>query len=163
MSEQDLDRLVERMLEGDAASRRAFLARLGGVGFALSGASTFLAACGGIEGSANKANKKASTDVNHAKTAVDSLQISNWPLYIDKKVNKQFKSKFGVKDFKYTEDVNDNEEFFGKVRQPLAAGKPTGRDIMVLTDWMAARMITLGYATPLDKGNIPNAKNLQPG
>jgi spermidine/putrescine transport system substrate-binding protein len=158
MPEQDLDRLVERMLDGDVASRRAFFKRMGTAGFALTGASTFLAACGGIEGAAKKT--AAPTSVNHPKTPLDRLSISNWPLYIDKKTNKEFVSKFGVKDFKYSEDINDNEEFFGKVRQPLAAGQDTGRDLMVLTDWMAARCIRLGYCTPMDKGNIPNAKNL---
>jgi spermidine/putrescine transport system substrate-binding protein len=161
MSQQDLDRLFEQLLEGGPASRRAFFRRAGATGFALTGASTFLAACGGIQTA--KKPGKAPAAVNHAKTAIDQLHISNWPLYIDKKVNKEFVKRYGVKDFKYTEDVNDNEEFFGKVRQPLAAGTDTGRDIMVLTDWMAARCITLGYCTPLDKKNIPNASNLQPG
>ncbi len=121
-----------------------------------------LAACGGIEGSANKPTK-APTSVNHPKGPIDELSISNWPLYIDKQTNKDFQAQFDVGDFKYTEDVNDNEEFFGKVRQPLASGEPIGRDLMVLTDWMAARMLTLGYLEPIDKDNIPNFKNLQPG
>src|SRR3954452_1163412 len=158
----ELDRLVEEMLEGNPASRRAFMARMGKAGFALTGASTLLAACGGIEAEGGKSGGTTTTAAaNHAKTAMDSLHISNWPLYIDKKVNKQFVKQFGVKDFKYTEDINDNEEFFGKVRQQLSTGKPTGRDIMVLTDWMAARCVRLGYLEPLDKKNIPNAANLQ--
>ena len=32
---------------------------------------------------------------------------------------------------------------------------------MAPTDWMAARWIDLGYATPIDKKNVPNEKNLQ--
>jgi spermidine/putrescine transport system substrate-binding protein len=162
MSQQDLDRLFEQLLEGDETSRRHFMRRIGATGFALTGASTFLAACGGIQGTAKKP-AKAPAAVNHPKTAIDQLHISNWPLYIDKKVNKNFVSKYAVKDFKYTEDINDNEEFFGKIREPLAAGADTGRDLMMLTDWMAARLITLGYLTPVDKKNVPNEKNLQPG
>ena len=54
----------------------------------------------------------------------------------------------------------------GVLRQgpPAARGRAAriGRDIVVLTDWMAARWIRLGYVEPLDKRNIPNAKNLQP-
>jgi spermidine/putrescine transport system substrate-binding protein len=160
----ELDRMFGELLEGSPASRRAFMRRMGKTGFALTGASTFLAACGGIEGEGRKAGaSKTPEAVTHAKTAMDSLHISNWPLYIDKQVNKQFVERFGVKDFKYTEDVNDNEEFFGKVRQQLASGKATGRDIMVLTDWMAARTVRLDYLEPLDKKNIPNIGNLQPG
>jgi spermidine/putrescine transport system substrate-binding protein len=143
--------------------RRTFMRRAGATGLTLS-VGSFLAACGGIEGeSQNKTDpSKTPEAVNHPKTALTALTISNWPLYIDKKVNKEFVAEFDVKDFKYTEDVNDNEEFFGKVRQPLSQGQSIGRDIMVLTDWMAARNVRLGYLEPLDKKNIPNAKNLQP-
>ncbi len=148
----------------DPFDRRTFMRRAGATGLTLS-VGSFLAACGGIEGESRNdgANPAASPEsVNHAKTALTGLTISNWPLYIDKKVNKEFVAEFDVKDFKYTEDVNDNEEFFGKVRQPLSQGRSIGRDIMVLTDWMAARNVRLGYLEPLDKDNIPNAKNLQP-
>ncbi len=92
---------------------------------------------------------------------------SNWPLYIDvdDKTKKHptldaFTAKTGIK-VNYTEDINDNDEFFGKIRPQLAAGKTTGRDIVVLTDWMAARMIRLGYVQKLDKTKIPNSKNLR--
>ena len=43
---------------------------------------------------------------------------------------------------KYTEDINDNNEFYGKIQAQLAAGQDTGRDLIVLTDWMCARMIS---------------------
>ena len=56
----------------------------------------------------------------------------------------------------YTDDVNDNNEFFGKVRNQLPACQPIGRDIMVLTDWMAARMIGLGWVQKLDHAKMPN-------
>jgi spermidine/putrescine transport system substrate-binding protein len=160
MPPHDLDRVLAAL--GGPASRRMFLKRVGATGVGLSGASSLLAACGGIESSANK-DTEAPTSVNHPKGPIDELSISNWPLYIDKQVNKDFVAKYDVKDFKYTEDINDNEEFFGKIRQPLAAGEPIGRDLMMLTDWMASRMITLGYVEPVDKDNVPNAKNLQPG
>jgi spermidine/putrescine transport system substrate-binding protein len=145
------DPLVEMLL-----SRRELVRRAGAAGLALS-----VAGCGGIESGANK-KKPPAAAVSHPKEPLDQLSISNWTLYIDKKVNKDFVKEFGVKGFKYTEDVNDNEEFFGKIRQPLAQGQDIGRDIVVLTDWMAARMVRLGYLEPLDKKNIPNAENLQP-
>ena len=71
-----------------------------------------------------------------------------------------FEKKTGLK-VNYTEDVNDNDEFFGKIAPQLKAGQDTGRDLIVLTDWMAGRMIRLGYVQELDKANIPNAKNLK--
>jgi spermidine/putrescine transport system substrate-binding protein len=143
-------------------NRRTFMGRAGASGLTLSGLSTLLAACGSIKGTAVGGGEETAAITTHAKTALTALTISNWPLYIDKSVNKSFVRKFGVQDFKYHEDVNDNDEFFGKVQQPLAQGKSIGRDIMVLTDWMAARTLRLGYLDPLDKRNIPNAKNLQP-
>ena len=149
------------MFDPRSLSRRDFLQRTGSAGLVLA-TPGLLAACGGIEGSA-KEPAKAPASVNHPKGPIDELTISNWPLYIDKQVNKDFAAEFNVGDFTYTEDVNDNEEFFGKIRQPLAQDKPIGRDLVVLTDWMAARMLTLGYLEPIDKDNVPNFKNLQPG
>jgi len=62
----------------------------------------------------------------------------------------------------YTEDVNDNNEFYAKVRAQLESGQSIDRDIVVLTDWMAALWINSGYAAKLDKAMIPNAANLDP-
>jgi spermidine/putrescine transport system substrate-binding protein len=39
----------------------------------------------------------------------------------------------------------------------LAAGQDTGRDIIVLTDWLAARLIRLGWVQKLDASNLPHA------
>ena len=50
----------------------------------------------------------------------------------------------------YTDDVSDNADFFAKVRNQLSYCEPIGRDLMMLTDWMAARMIGLGWIQPLD-------------
>jgi spermidine/putrescine transport system substrate-binding protein len=77
-------------------------------------------------------------------------------------VLKDFEAKYGGK-VKYTEEINDNEEFFGKVRQQLQGGRSLNRDIVVLTDWMASRWVRAGWCEPKDKKNIPNEKNLQPG
>ena len=78
---------------------------------------------------------------------------------MDKKLLKAFDKEFGGK-VKYIEDINDNYEFFGKVQQQLQNGQPIGRDIVVLTDYMAARWVRNNYAEPFDKKNIPNASNL---
>ena len=98
------------------------------------------------------------------------LTFSNWPQYMDVDEDDNakrptldgFVSKTGIQ-VAYTEDVNDNNEFFGKVQNQLAACQGTGRDVMVLTDWMAARMIRLGWIQRLDKANLPNVEaNLLP-
>jgi len=132
-----------------AVSRRGFLTRtaLGAGGLAL-GAS-FLAACGGKEGGGAAGGGSA------GKT----LRISNWPLYIDQKSIADFQAATGIQA-EYTEDINDNAEFFAKIDEPLKRGQSIDRDIVVLTDWMAGRMIQLGYLAPLDDSKFPNRVNL---
>ncbi|WP_410820361.1 extracellular solute-binding protein [Micromonospora sp. 050-3] len=98
------------------------------------------------------------------------LAFANWPQYMDvddKDESKrpsldEFITKTGIQ-VTYTEDINDNNEFFGKVQNQLAACQSTDRDLIVLTDWMAARMIRLGWIQKLDPAKIPNVQaNLLP-
>jgi spermidine/putrescine transport system substrate-binding protein len=162
MTDPRFESALEQWLEAQKHSRRRFLGRAGGAGFALTGLSTLLAACGGVAGTEEKAkdtNTKKAETVSHPKTEIGDWTFSNWPLYMDKKLLKAFDKKFGGK-VRYLEDINDNYEFFGKVRQQLENGQPIGRDIVVLTDYMASRWIRNGYAEPIDKTNVPNAKNI---
>jgi spermidine/putrescine transport system substrate-binding protein len=140
-------------------TRRELLERaaLGGAVLTVPG---LLAACGGDD-------EAAATTAAAERTLANTLVISNWPLYIDidEKTKKrptiqEFMDRTGV-NVRYVEDVNDNEEWFGKYQAQLRAGDDIGRDITVLTDWMAARMIRLGYVEKLDKQTIPNRSNLQ--
>jgi spermidine/putrescine transport system substrate-binding protein len=153
---EDLDRVVERMLDGHEHSRRQFVRVLAGAGMSLSSAG-MLAACGGVKGESS--GKKAATGAHHAKVALGTWTFSNWPLYIDKKVLKAFDAKFGG-HVRYIEDINDNFEFFGKVRQQLSRGQAIGRDIVVLTDYMASRWVRDGFVTAIDQSNVPNMANL---
>jgi spermidine/putrescine transport system substrate-binding protein len=158
--DRDLDLFFEQLVEG-RLSRRQVLRRLGAAGLTVSSAGTFLAACGGVKGTDKGAPQAKS--VTHAKTAIKELDFSNWPLYIYKKVLKDFEKQHPGSKVKYVEEINDNEEFFGKVRQQLQQGRSLGRDLVVLTDWMASRWIRAGWVEAKDKDNIPNEKNLQPG
>jgi spermidine/putrescine transport system substrate-binding protein len=95
-----------------------------------------------------------------------TLAVSNWPEYIDEddgdylSTLTRFQQDTGIQ-VTYTPDVNDNIEFFSKVRNQLGACQPTGRDMFMLTDWMAARMVEAGWIQQLDKANVPNLdKNL---
>ncbi len=56
----------------------------------------------------------------------------------------------------YTADVNDNLEFFAKVVNQLGSCQTSKRDLFMLTDWMAARMIQVGWIQPLDAAKVPN-------
>jgi spermidine/putrescine transport system substrate-binding protein len=87
------------------------------------------------------------------------LRISNWPLYIDDHTIPDFQRATGI-TVQYHEDINDNNEFFAKIAEPLRRGQSIDRDVVVLTDWVAGRMIRLGYAIPLDEAAFPNRANL---
>jgi spermidine/putrescine transport system substrate-binding protein len=164
MSERDVQRALERLLFDDSdagMSRRRFLGRSGAAALGLTALGSALAGCS-IQGeAAHSVNLNKAVAVNHPKAALAGLRWANWPLYIDKKTLKTFDAQNGVK-VKYVEEINDNFEFFGKVRQQLAQGQDIGRDIVTLTDYMAARWVRDGYCEPLDKKNIPNIKNLVP-
>ena len=88
------------------------------------------------------------------------LVISNWPGYIDPRRQKgntrdEFEAQTGI-TVKYTDDINANTEFYAKVKNQLGTCQPIGRDMIVLTDWMAARMIGLGWIQPLDPAKVPH-------
>src|SRR4051812_9844165 len=116
-------------------------------------ASLAIAACGGggIENSGGSNAKVQTVKVSGKPSG--QLTISNWPLYIDKQTVPDFEKATGV-SVKYIEDVNDNQEFFGKLQPLLAKGESGGRSIVVVTDWMAKKMYDLGYLQNLDKAAI---------
>jgi len=144
-------------------TRRDLLERaaLGGAALTLPG---FLAACGGDGIEAEGTTEATTTAV--ARELAETLRFSNWPLYIDideetkkRPTLDQFTEQTGV-EVQYIEDVNDNDEWFGKNRAALSQGQGIDRDLTVLTDWMAGRMVRLGYTQKLDRSAIPNASNL---
>jgi len=161
MPDRSPEQVLEELLFSDKLDRRRFLGRTGSSALALTGLSAVLAACGGVKGEAQNTNAASGKAVegNHPKAAIDTIVWSNWPLYIDKKTVKQFDSKYGA-SVRYVEEINDNYEFFGKVRQQLTRGDSIGRDLVTLTDYMAARWVRNGYVEAFDKGNMPNFKNL---
>lgn len=156
-----LEQALDQQVLTGRTSRRRFVGRSAGAAFMATGLASVLSACG-IAGTkqvgAGKLEQLAE-DVSHPKVPIGTWTFSNWPLYMDKTVLKTFDKKYGGK-VKYVEDINDNNDFFGKVRIQLQRGEPIGRDIVVLTDPMAARWVRSGYTTPFDPKNVPNRKNL---
>ena len=143
-------------------TRRELLQR-GAAGATLLSLPGFLAACGG-------GTKTAGSGSAAKKQLAKTLRFSNWTLYIDvdEKTKRhpsldQFQKKTGT-HVAYTEDINDNASFFGKIQGPLSRGQSIGRDIIVLTDnsRYPSLMIKKGWLEKLDKSAIPNIKNLQP-
>ncbi|WP_335981510.1 polyamine ABC transporter substrate-binding protein [Streptomyces sp. CA2R106] len=147
--------MARSMTRRRAALARRSLLRVAGLG-AVAGAG--LTGCG--IPAAGRKGETASTDHSAQEKVVD---FSNWTEYIDVSDDGKhhptldaFTKRTGIK-VKYTEDINDNVEFFGKIKPQLAAGQDTGRDLMVLTDWLAGRMIRLGWVQQLDSANLPHA------
>lgn len=162
-----VDRLARQLaseMGGRAGfSRRSFLRASGMGAFALT-SSGLLAACG-TEGTKQTDDTCRSTDRSDTEKR---LIFSNWITYMDENDSgkkyptlEDFQKTTGIK-VDYNTDINGNNEFFAKVCNQLGACEPIDRDLIVLTDWMAARIIQLGWAQELDDDNIPNVRaNLQ--
>jgi spermidine/putrescine transport system substrate-binding protein len=152
-----------------AMTRRSILRGAALGGFAVAGAGS-LAACGTAPAHKTvpvaQASGHAGTDYSATEKVIN---FSNWPAYIDidsKDKNKhptldEFKAQTGI-TVKYTEDINDNNEFYTTIDPMLAAGKDTGRDLMVLSDYMIPKLRENDYIQKLNLANIPNHGNMTP-
>jgi spermidine/putrescine transport system substrate-binding protein len=125
---------------------------------------TVLAACGTEPQQPTSSDERAADDLSDDEKVVN---WSNWPEYIDvddetgeRPSLAAFTEATGI-EVNYTEDYNDNDEFFAKMQPQLSAGQDTGRDLWCSTDWMVARFIRLGWVQELNRDNIPNAENLE--
>ncbi|MFE4636928.1 spermidine/putrescine ABC transporter substrate-binding protein [Streptomyces sp. NPDC056773] len=142
-----------------ALTRRSVL-RASGVGALTLGGLSALAGCGIPP--AKRAEGPAQASDDHSEQEKE-INFSNWTEYMDTSEDEksrptleEFTKRTGIK-VKYTEDINDNVEFFGKIKPQLAAGQDTGRDLIVVTDWLASRIIRLGWAQKLDPAHLPHA------
>jgi spermidine/putrescine transport system substrate-binding protein len=138
-------------------SRRSFL-RSSGLAAMTLGSSGLLAACG-TEGAQVESGSCKSTDLSDQEK---QIVFSNWIGYVDPEKRsdtstlEKFQEETGITVEYQNGDVNDNETFFAKVAPQLQECRPTGRDVFVVTDYMAARMIELGWIQKLDHSNMPN-------
>jgi spermidine/putrescine transport system substrate-binding protein len=143
-------------------SRRTLLSTVGAAGVA-----SVIASCG-TKGTATKVNPSEQAADEDRSDTDKTVIWSNWPEYIDVDDKTQahptldkFKQQTGITPT-YTEDYNDNDEFFAKVKPQLQANQDTGRDVWCSTDWMVARFIRLNWVQKLDHANMPNVDaNLQ--
>ncbi|MFF8907829.1 polyamine ABC transporter substrate-binding protein [Streptomyces olivaceoviridis] len=142
-------------------SRRSLLAALGGT--AVLGA---LGGCGVPAAYVAPGDRAAADDSARDK----KLTWANWPLYIDtddddpgrRPTLEGFQKRTGI-SVDYVEEINDNDEFFGKVGPALMSHRSTGRDLVVISDWMCARYVRLGWVQEMDRAHQPNvARHLDP-
>ena len=153
---------------------------------ALGGIGAFLAACtgGGTSPSASSpaaasasatesasATASASAAPTPVPSATGPLKWAQWPAYIDltgkageegkysrgsSPTIEAYKKKYGV-DVDYEEKIEANEDFYATIQPQLQGGLPTGWDLITITDWLAAKIISKGWAEKIDQGNVPNA------
>jgi spermidine/putrescine transport system substrate-binding protein len=137
-----------------ALTRRRFLQ-----GSALSGAAVFLAACSSSGGTAAPESGAPS---NGPQEATGPLQFANWDAYIDltevgdgeydlpSPTLDDFAAEYGVEVDYANAQIEDNESFLATIRPQLESGVATGWDLIVLTDWMAAKVVAAGWAEEID-------------
>jgi spermidine/putrescine transport system substrate-binding protein len=163
-----------------ALTRRRFLQ-----GSTMAGFAAFLAACTGTKtgGSSAPSAAAASTAPSVAasvepsptvaatpKVATGPLKFANWPAYIDlagaageageykpgsSPTLEEFKKKYKI-DVDYQEKIGDNATFVETIKPALVGNLATGWDLVVLTDWMAAKIVKNGWAEKIDQTNVPN-------
>lgn len=113
-----------------AFSRRRFLRAAAGIAGA-SALAPLMAACGQEDG------------VSFDGAPAGVVNFANWPLYLDRARDEQgnlirpsllrFSEETGI-EVNYREVIPDAEIFYRMIQPALAAGRPTGWDIMVITN-----------------------------
>jgi spermidine/putrescine transport system substrate-binding protein len=173
---------AEALTQGSRSlTRRRFLQGSAVVGFG-----AFLAACGAGTESEPPATPfvptapPVATPQPGTPTPLPSptgpLKFANWPAYIDlagkaydtgeyspgsSPTIEQFKKKYNV-DVDYEEKIEDNKIFYATIQPQLQAGSATGWDLIVVTDWLAAKVISKQWAEQIIHDDVPNAvANLQ--
>jgi spermidine/putrescine transport system substrate-binding protein len=147
------------MTDARAISRRSVLSSAGrlALGTAAAGA---LASC----------HRGAPTAFSWADRSMSGvLDFANWPFYIDRTESGDhpsldlFKRRTGI-DVRYTRPIRGNAEFLTRIRPDLEAGRPTGYDLVVLTNGPElSTMLREGWAVPLDHAYLHNfSRNASP-
>lgn len=145
------DPMFQQILAMSKVSRRGVLAGTGASALALA-----LAACAKPGG-----ETKTLTPAKDVSDTEKVVVWDNWPYYMDGEDDESFPS---VKAFEkasgiscdYNIVINDNNEYFAKIKNSLASGTDTGADTFCVTDWMAGRLIDAGYVQSLQYDLLPN-------
>ncbi|MGZ4124566.1 MAG: extracellular solute-binding protein [Actinomycetota bacterium] len=152
-------------------SRRSLLKGAGTGATALS-LGAILAACGGNAGGGGGGGGGggASSSIDPSQVFSgqpgDNVEFANWPLYLDQAKDKngdvyhpslrEFTKETGI-TVDYQDVIQDNAEFFGKLRPQLEAGDATGWDIIVITNGTEFTALTQNnWVYPLDASKHPN-------
>jgi spermidine/putrescine transport system substrate-binding protein len=141
-------------------SRRRFI----GGGTAVAAAAilgpSFLAACSSDKSASGPSSEAPQAPDDDGSKATGKLRVSNWPLYMADGFVAAFQTATGL-TVDYKEDFNDNEEWFAKNKEPLSRKQDIGADLVVPSQFMAARLIGLGWLNPISEKRWTNMKNLR--
>lgn len=140
------------------ASRRRFIGGGAAAAAALVLGPSFLAACSKSDDKSSSSGPATPSD--DGSPATGKLRISNWPLYMADGFVAAFQTATGI-TVDYKEDYNDNEEWFAKNKEPLSRKQDIGADLVVPTQFMAARLNGLGWLNGISESRWTNKKNLR--
>jgi spermidine/putrescine transport system substrate-binding protein len=151
-------------------SRRLFIK-----GSALAGFGAFLAACSTGPGASSATSTTGGSPGASGPapsgdlTPTGPLNFANWDAYIDltevepgefdlpSPTLDEFVAAYGVQVNYQNAKIEDNESFLATIRNQLESNVDTGWDLIVLTDWMAAKVVEAGWAEKIDQANTPDA------
>jgi spermidine/putrescine transport system substrate-binding protein len=159
--EPQQDPALIRGLTQRRLSRRD-LFRYAGVGAGALSLSAILEACGAKTGTTLPAGSTSPGAFDWAtQTLHHQFNFANWPYYIDTSHGQHptletFTKETGIK-VNYRPLINDNQAFFAKIEPFLQQNKPTGWDLMVITNGaQLSQLIENGWLIPLDLSKLPN-------
>ena len=144
MPEDPMVQNIVNMIRGAQMDRRRLLkgAMVGAAGLGTLG----LSACAGGAGEDN------------------AVVWGNWTYYLDFDDETggfasldRFEKETGIK-VTYIEDIDDNNTFYGKIKDQLKQDQYTGYDTITFTDWMNARLIQADQVQEFDYANLPNVE-----
>lgn len=146
LPEDPMVRSIVRMIRGAQMDRRQLLrgAAAGAAGIGALG----LASCAGGGGGGGG----------------DGIIWGNWTYYLDYDSDtdtnpslEAFMEQSGF-NVQYIEDIDDNNTFYGKIKDQLKLDQFTGYDVITFTDWMNARIIEANQVQEFDYANMPTVK-----
>jgi spermidine/putrescine transport system substrate-binding protein len=147
--------------ESPIISRRDLFRVAGGAG-AAAALAALAAGCG------DDSDPGAAPSPSNGLPAVaGELSVAQWPLYIDRAKGQRptleaFERESGI-EVTYDETITDNQAFFAKLLPMFEQGRPTGFDLIALSDWVVNLMRGPGWIEPLDRSALPTVQaNLLP-
>lgn len=167
--------MPDRFDQSIEITRRRFLA-----GSAMAGFAAFLAACGAPSSPTPTTGASATTGATPPPATTPPitgpLNFANWDAYIDlttvpgpdgeldtdddeydlpSPTLDDFTAEYEVEVNYANAEIDGNDTFMATIQPQLQSDVDTGWDLIVITDWMAAKVIAAGWAEKIDPAHIP--------